>query len=446
MGQEIVYCSQCGARLVTSDFDKGSAVRHENRIACAACAPELLRNLGPAERRALPDQPRSPLPASRRGPPSSTRLNPVPARPKLPSRTGWVVGGAAAGALVLVVLLVLLDGRGPAPGPAAAPIARREAPPRLPEVGPAPPARAQPQKTGEDAKAVERAMAEAMEKEKGERFARYLEEIRGKIEADPNLLQRGEIERMLEAADRQAGGRAAEVARLRADYARRLEQASRAPSLVGHWTLDEGAGLLAKDASGRGHDGKLVSASPKWVEGRFGTALAFDDMEEHVLLPSSPVLTAVQEGSYTLAAWFKPAELPADGRRFAILIKPGHHLGLSYSSAQQFHMDHWIDKGNAGVRTAAVFPPGRFYAVVGVVDREQGKTRLYVDGTLEATRPWAAGSAAHAFGTSAWRIGLAATSNPQFRWGAKGVIDDVRIYARALADKEVAELARPASR
>ena len=49
-------------------------------------------------------------------------------------------------------------------------------------------------------------------------------------------------------------------------------------ALVGAWLFDEGAGETAKDASGNGHDGELLG--PKRVNGKFGSALEFDGVDD----------------------------------------------------------------------------------------------------------------------------------------------------------------------
>src|SRR5262245_35585922 len=53
MGHEIVYCFKCSSRIVGADTDKGVAYPIGDRIACAACASELLPTLPPAEREEL---------------------------------------------------------------------------------------------------------------------------------------------------------------------------------------------------------------------------------------------------------------------------------------------------------------------------------------------------------------------------------------------------------
>src|SRR5262249_30427765 len=55
-----------------------------------------------------------------------------------------------------------------------------------------------------------------------------------------------------------------------------------APSLVGQWKLDEGAGTAAGDASGNGLKG-VISGAVTWVSGKVGSgALSFQGTGGHV--------------------------------------------------------------------------------------------------------------------------------------------------------------------
>lgn len=47
MGQQIVYCAACGIRLLTSDFQKGTAVRSEGTALCGPCALKSSKVLRP---------------------------------------------------------------------------------------------------------------------------------------------------------------------------------------------------------------------------------------------------------------------------------------------------------------------------------------------------------------------------------------------------------------
>ena len=108
-------------------------------------------------------------------------------------------------------------------------------------------------------------------------------------------------------------------------------------SLVGHWKLDdEKASATAADSSGRKFHGKLVKG-PAWSAGQVGGALQFDGKGAHVALPNAPALDKLHEGSYTVMAWFKPADVPpgkeaANNAAYGIVIKAGWHEGLYYNN------------------------------------------------------------------------------------------------------------------
>merc|ERR1711900_93196 len=52
--------------------------------------------------------------------------------------------------------------------------------------------------------------------------------------------------------------------------------ASVGKSLVAHWKFDVGKGDSIKDSSANGIEGK-IAGKVKWVEGKHGTAVEFDD-------------------------------------------------------------------------------------------------------------------------------------------------------------------------
>jgi hypothetical protein len=78
--------------------------------------------------------------------------------------------------------------------------------------------------------------------------------------------------------------------------------------------------------------------------------------------------------------------------------------------------------------------------VVGVVDHAGGSTKIYVNGEMANSDDWPAKSKARDYGTTTWKIGMAAPGSQQWAWPAKGIVDDVRIYKKALTDTEVSAL------
>lgn len=224
----------------------------------------------------------------------------------------------------------------------------------------------------------------------------------------------------------------------------------RDPALVGHWKFDE-TGPTAVDASGHDNTGILVN-EPRRVPGRIGGALALDGRDRYVNVPDSPTLRKLQEGNYTIAAWFKPNSKPpgadpaANDGSYAIVMKSGRPEGLKYGSDQKFTLDHWLAGGTGvGVSSAGTYPPGAWYHVAGVVNRTEGTIRIFVNGRADGAVPLPAASAPHDFGTESWKIGIASPGAPSQRWAADGVVDEVRLYARALSPNDVRILAGSAA-
>jgi hypothetical protein len=218
--------------------------------------------------------------------------------------------------------------------------------------------------------------------------------------------------------------------------------------LLGHWKLDgEKTSATASDSSGHGLHGKLVK-NPVWTTGKIGGALQVDGKEGHVELPRSKEMDKLQEGSYTISAWFKPQNIPpgsdsANDAYYGIVIKNGCHEGLHFNYEGKFAMDHWLkgsgedDDHQASPESENSFEPGKFHHVVGIVDKGAGKSFIYVNGKLEGTEEFKAGSPARDYGEATWKIGIAEPGAEEWGWSAKGVIDDVRLYSRALSADEV---------
>lgn len=80
---------------------------------------------------------------------------------------------------------------------------------------------------------------------------------------------------------------------------------------IGIWLFDEGSGEIVKDSSGNGLDGQIVGA-PQWVDGRFGSALQFDGVDDYVEIPFNELLNIKH---MTLMAW---AFAPDDQNRVII--------------------------------------------------------------------------------------------------------------------------------
>src|ERR1043165_6182961 len=127
---------------------------------------------------------------------------------------------------------------------------------------------------------------------------------------------------------------------------------------IGYWKLDETASpsddsISTADGTWGGAvqastdvPGPIVAAGTVVDCGslRFRSVAAAGDVN-YVSLGRSAALDNVQNGSFTLAAWVKPASLPpstGSDTQYGILLKGGQHEGLSLAGAG-FVMGHWTE-------------------------------------------------------------------------------------------------------
>ncbi len=197
--------------------------------------------------------------------------------------------------------------------------------------------------------------------------------------------------------------------------------------LVGHWKLDEDAGDDAADSSGGGHNGRLQDG-PVWEkQGRSGGALRFAGKGGHVLLPED---LAVKGDALTLAAWVRHDKTAGGGQCY-LLLEPGK-AGLRLNTWSVPRLEFHIKTGGRTRVAVSENTPAedKWIHVAGTWD---GTTQcLYRNGKLLVkTAPGdhldAGGGGGH--------IGAPAPA------AMCGLIDDVRVYDRALSPAEVAAMA-----
>lgn len=237
--------------------------------------------------------------------------------------------------------------------------------------------------------------------------------------------------------------------------------------LQGYWQFDETFGS-AVDSSGNDNRG-LLFGDPRWApgRGRLGGALRVGTTgDDYVEMANATPLQDIQEGNYTVSVWFKaevnppglapnlnvpagpcgPNQLPpcaANDAYYGLVMKQGPPipLGLFYAQSGRFIMNHPTADTLYHAAYSEPFTAGQWHLVTGVVNRQAGTVKLYVDGVPKFPGKFPPNQAPYAFNDTPWRVGIAQPHAPLWRWAANGLLDDVRIYNRALTDAEVAELA-----
>lgn len=203
------------------------------------------------------------------------------------------------------------------------------------------------------------------------------------------------------------------------------------PDLLGHWAFDEGAGPDAMESSGRGPEGEIHGA--EWVKGRFGTALRFGGSGAYVTIPELRGLDGSDE--MTLEAWVyweatgRYPNIVSGGRwnpgGFLLFVSDDHcSFRMGKPGKEPFELGRdWAETG-ANIGRIVL---GRWRHLAATFKRP--KLTTYLDGEPVGSATWD-----YPVGFSGeLRIGCWSSPNVCHT----GLIDEVKIYRRALTPEEI---------
>jgi Tol biopolymer transport system component len=186
---------------------------------------------------------------------------------------------------------------------------------------------------------------------------------------------------------------------------------------IAHWALDETEGFTAKDSAGE-NDGVVVGIGV-WqpAGGRVNGALEFTG--DYFITAKSAVSPA--DGPFSVFAWIKGG---APGQ--SIVSQAGSANWLAADGASGALMTELSKSGRtgSGLSSQTIITDGAWHRIAFTWDG--ANRRLYVDGVL------AAEDAQDSLAPSSGNVIIGAAKNmaPGTFW--KGLIDDVRIYNRAV--------------
>ncbi len=194
------------------------------------------------------------------------------------------------------------------------------------------------------------------------------------------------------------------------------------PDLVGYWRFDEGSGTTAYDSSGNGNDG-TVNGGAQWVAGQLGGALEFNGSNSYVSAPHIPL----NSRSFTITMWVNPVLYTDQTVVFGQVQTGSQNLSMHYRlwGDGRVRMGFYSNDLDTVAGTVA---DNNWYHITFWYDFENQTRRVYINGAQEAED-----NGGPYLGTSGdTRIGQ--WNNNQW---FQGIIDDVRIYTRALTDVEI---------
>lgn len=206
--------------------------------------------------------------------------------------------------------------------------------------------------------------------------------------------------------------------------------------LLAYLKFDEGKGEVASDSSGNANHGEIRDA--EWMQGEFGSALRFNGAGAHVTIPCIKELGGSEE--MTVEVWVFWEGM---GQYPNILTaepwNPGGFMVFVNNDRCSFRLGRpgdvkWKAKQGwreVGANLVSPFSLGRWYHLAATFKRPAVTT--YVNG-----KP---------VGAASWNFPVGCSGRIYIgKWGAaglgptmshNGLIDEVKIYGRALTDAEI---------
>ncbi len=216
----------------------------------------------------------------------------------------------------------------------------------------------------------------------------------------------------------------------------------RTNGLVGHWPLDETSGTVANDLSGNGNTGTFENLDPATgtAHGAIDSAISFNGTDQRIHIGD----VELSNSAITVSVWYKTPSTTGKtdsiiGKYHASSSKRAYRLSHSNSEVFSFLVSHnglakWQGSGNmVQTMSATTTVPNTWYHVVGTFDGA-GNGKIFVNGVEDGSATDAAVTSIYDVSTPIY-IGYSESAGDQY---GEGLIDDVRVYNRALSPEEIA--------
>ena len=195
--------------------------------------------------------------------------------------------------------------------------------------------------------------------------------------------------------------------------------------LVGNWPMDENSGTTAYDSSDSGNDATISGAT--WVDGKHGNALQFDGNGDNLNTDNFLNLS----NDFTYSFWYKKdSPIPqwsAEGDvSKCVLVYNSYGSGRMQACYRDRYCNNGIrfrsaSTGNHAWCTGSL-DVGRYYYIV--FTKTMASQKLYIDGEVVAS-------------TTGAPEDMTASQGFDVYNGFSGLIDDARVYNRALSAEEI---------
>jgi hypothetical protein len=214
-----------------------------------------------------------------------------------------------------------------------------------------------------------------------------------------------------------------------------------AQGLVGYWPFDEGSGTIARDYSGNGNDGTLCNGStcgvqgPTWTTGKVGGALSFDGIPDNTdgdWVNAGPSPSTKLDGTVSIVAWAYPY---TPSGNWSYVLRRGFFVDEAYGIrlvSNALSIEYHNGTTFVSFSTDPGTLPYNTWVHIAVVRNLSNRTiRFYINGSLSKTVSYSDNPA-----TNSNQLGLGGHVGSAVQ-KFKGILDEIRIYNRALSDSEI---------
>lgn len=195
--------------------------------------------------------------------------------------------------------------------------------------------------------------------------------------------------------------------------------------LVAYYAF-EGSGQQFEDAGENSLDGNLQTAKRE-RQGKFGKGLLFANKNAQAQVPRSPVLVVKKD--FSVAVWVFPTKLDFAGEN-RVVFTDQYNLDLLRGGGR---LDLFSGGGWQGTNVGPALELETWHHIAGTFESKEKTGAFYVNGKLVSNGKTASDQLTQI--QSPLRLGSCCGLA-----GFVGILDELRIYDRALDDKEIEQL------
>jgi len=202
--------------------------------------------------------------------------------------------------------------------------------------------------------------------------------------------------------------------------------------LVGYWKMDEGVGTTTTDSSGNNITGTFSGSTlPDWSSGKYGVGVSFNGVNNYIDIGnSSPIRNFTNQ--ITVSVWAKYSAYGGGGQSYSVLaVKGTPWTFLMENPSNKIRFRVTAGGQDLAAADSQTHNLNQWYHFVGTYDGQNIK--MYKDGMLVGTTPATGNLGVNDVSA---KIGTFTGTTYNFN----GLIDEVRIYNRALSSTEVYQL------